>query len=460
MKYLQVTGHFLLVWTFYASLFHIFCLNNCLVDGFGQTPISLNHIIFVRQEGSLNLNPKKIKRHSGKSTVFTRMSESSAEGERSPHSTSNFSEIQATNVDQEPSKKGPNEEDRRFPSEQLTSQRWLGLAVLGLVPLLWGTYTPTVKFLYNFLEAPPPGPIFNLLSYSVSFASLCFTSLARQTAAKVKEPDIKDKISKRNLLTAGLELGGWLFLGSSVQVVGLGMTTASRAGFLVQLTTVLVPLMEAGFLRSPLPLRLWFACAVATIGVALLAFEGASASGGSNQLLGDGLVSLSAIFYSLHVIRLGYYLKKGVTALPLAVAKSGAELSYSLIVVSSAVALGALGPDIQRFISGLDIGSQGMVSAQVVALAAVVLWNGAMTTAFTMWAQSFGQQYVRPSEANLIYSLQPLWSSFFAVTFLQEQFTSQGIAGSALLITALILAAQSSSMSNPTEEEQQNKKEK
>ena len=42
----------------------------------------------------------------------------------------------------------------------------------------------------------------------------------------------------------------------------------ARAGFIVQLTTVLVPLGESLLLRRPLPARLWVACAVATAGVA------------------------------------------------------------------------------------------------------------------------------------------------------------------------------------------------
>merc|ERR1712130_865888 len=47
-------------------------------------------------------------------------------------------------------------------------------------------------------------------------------------------------------------------------------------------------------------------------------------------------------------------------------------------------------------------------------------WNGCITTAYTMWAQTFGQQAMSPTKANLIYSSQPVWSVIFALFILHE----------------------------------------
>jgi drug/metabolite transporter (DMT)-like permease len=55
------------------------------------------------------------------------------------------------------------------------------------------------------------------------------------------------------LIRAGCELGGWLFLGSSLQIYGLQLISASRAAFLVQTTTIMVPLIESVLNKRKLP---------------------------------------------------------------------------------------------------------------------------------------------------------------------------------------------------------------
>jgi drug/metabolite transporter (DMT)-like permease len=55
------------------------------------------------------------------------------------------------------------------------------------------------------------------------------------------------------LIRAGCELGGWLFLGSSLQIYGLHLISASRAAFLVQTTTIMVPVIESVLNKRKLP---------------------------------------------------------------------------------------------------------------------------------------------------------------------------------------------------------------
>ena len=63
---------------------------------------------------------------------------------------------------------------------------------------------------------------------------------------------------RRAQMMAGFELGGYLFLGATAQLIGLRYTSAIRGAFIVQLTTVLVPLLE-GIKRRRLPDR-WARC--------------------------------------------------------------------------------------------------------------------------------------------------------------------------------------------------------
>jgi drug/metabolite transporter (DMT)-like permease len=151
------------------------------------------------------------------------------------------------------------------------------LALLAAVPVVWGTYAPLVKYTLS-LDRAPPVLLFNLASYAASFAALAMTLFAARLP-----------LMSWTALQGGMELGLWLFLGSTVQgqctvichlhmqvtfavvaVYGLQDTTASRAAFLVQMTTVFVPILESIASRKALPPQLWLACSLALAGILCL----------------------------------------------------------------------------------------------------------------------------------------------------------------------------------------------
>lgn len=81
------------------------------------------------------------------------------------------------------------------------------------------------------------------------------------------------------------------------QIFGIQHTTAGRAAFLVQLTTVAVPLLEAAISRRSPPAATLGACAMAFAGVTLLLTAspaGAGAPSGSTAQ-GDALIVLAAL---------------------------------------------------------------------------------------------------------------------------------------------------------------------
>eukprot|EP00903_Cladosiphon_okamuranus_P011719 g11021.t1 len=355
------------------------------------------------------------------------------------------------------------------PSSKKLTERG-GLLLLATVPLVWGTYGPSVKLMYQMGESPP-GLLFNFACYAVSvmtFAAVASFSRVNEQRPAVSSggevegesrmPPNEKALLDRYAARAGAELGLWLFLGGTVQVWGLQLTSASRAGFLVQLTTVIVPVLEAFLGRRKLKPQVWLACALATIGVALVSLGGiiprgadivqyiagslsgawlapSGAWGGimNGNLRGDLLVACSALFYSLHVVRLGVHVSK-VDTLSLARAKAFSELSFAGLSLVVAGFLGGQGANFARFISAL-----ASKPDLLLVFIAVAVWNGALTSAYAMWAQTRGQASVAPSEANLVYSLQPLWSVLFAVVLLKESFRPVEAAGAALLLLSLFL---------------------
>ena len=343
------------------------------------------------------------------------------------------------------------------------------LVVLSLVPLAWGTYGPAIKSLYS-LEAPPPELLFNWMNYVVSAATLVVVSLVRAQVGTPSNPsvslagddssstgasgasggadgsDVSD--SPRSAMLAGAELGGYLFLGSTMQIFGLRYTSAGRAAFLVQLTTVIVPLLDALLVTKQLPRpRVLGACLLAFSGVLLLTAGGgggegegaaavaALAGGLGGPSLGAGLVGAAALIYSMHVVRLSYHAPR-LNPLRLARSKEVSRLGYASATLAVGVALSsqqadALGAFVASFVDAPDAARLAL---------GIVLWNGVVTTAFPTWAQSFGQARVSAGTAQVLYSLQPLWSSLFGFLLLGETFGAAGGAGAALILAAVLLA--------------------
>ena len=357
------------------------------------------------------------------------------------------------------------------------------LLVLLLVPLAWGTYGPAVKTLYT-LDAPPPELAFNWLNYIVSSSALATISFARTAmspaapelsadttvAAKPAEDGVAtdadaDAVADANraAILAGLELGGYLFLGSTVQIFGMRYTSAGRAAFIVQLTTVVVPLLDA-LVNRRLPDKTVLAgCFLAFLGVSVLLTDGgsgAAASGGSgadllssladpgallssllstSTGLGDGLVGLSALVYSLHVVRLSYHAPR-LNPIVLARAKEASRLIYSSAVLAVGVAVSS---DQAGALSAFARSFSEHPEAAAVAMG-IVVWNGLVTTAFPTWAQSYGQAAVDAGTAQVMYTSQPLWSALFGFLVLGETFSEQGVVGAGLMLAAVVLVASTS----------------
>lgn len=95
------------------------------------------------------------------------------------------------------------------------------------VPVVWGTYTCAVKFLYQSAAHPPPTVLFNFFSYLVALTTLlsiqCVQRVCYAPSSNVtsNDADTTTKTGQFNTWFAGAELGFYLFLGSNLQVLPL-----------------------------------------------------------------------------------------------------------------------------------------------------------------------------------------------------------------------------------------------
>lgn len=348
----------------------------------------------------------------------------------------------------------------------------LGLLVLLTVPLSWGTYAPIVKSIYE-MEVPIPGLVFSAGYYLIAAITLSLLALSSSVHANEKSENCGNFISSTesstqsssSQLLGGFELGSYLFIGNCLQVVGLKEVPADRAAFLVQLTTIMVPIVSATFAGNfdAVPIPTWFACIIAFLGVIIIGLDAQNINefhllSISNELFQNGisfsasdfLIVLAAFAYTMHVVRLSTYAKY-TSPLGLAASKATVEAGLSIGLVTALLNvetthidfLNELSSDVQTYFSVIQsqIASGSFPPVGSDKAIAAVFWTAWVTCAYTIYAQSYGQRRVSATDANLIYSAQPVFSAFFAWALLGEQLDIFGYIGALLIGLAVWIVA-------------------
>lgn len=311
--------------------------------------------------------------------------------------------------------------------------RWL----LYAVPFMWGSFGPAVRLLFSQDVHPDPS-LFNTERLLLSTLVYVPILAAEYTAYRTRDPQNPSTDKPLAFLTAGAELGVYVFLANVAQVLGLQQTSASRAAFLVQLQTVIVPVLAGIFGLDKISPKTWLSSLVAVAGVALLSSD--KGHGSVSSLTGDALEVLSAFFFSTYIIRLSRYCNE-VPANPLVAVKIAVQAVLSVLWAASSE-IGQFFKHVPTEVSTGDEIAHWTLTAVLVNLG-VVLWTGLLSSAASGWAQTKGQQGVPASQAVVIFSTQPLWASALAAVVLGESFGPKGFAGGAMIVAATLIAGNS-----------------
>ena len=224
---------------------------------------------------------------------------------------------------------------------------------------------------------------------------------------------------------AGAELGLWKTLGTTANVWGLSQTSSDHGAFLIQLTTLIVPVAQ-GLSGVPIPTRIWTAIGLALGGVFMFTQDPNQTDCASFH--GDLLCATAAMFYAIYDLRLFKWGKIVPTD----------ELITTKMVTQSMLSLALLS------VLGLDetLDFFSRASQHDLALVGVVaLWSGLAVNCVAPYLQVSGQQAVGPARAQILYASQPLWASLMSFFLLGEQFGTQGLIGGSAFLGAMFLAA-------------------
>jgi len=368
-----------------------------------------------------------------------------------------------------------------------------GVAALWAVALLWGTYSPAVRALYE--AQPSLTPALLLTARGLLGGVVLGTAAGTAALAAAASPAKGDAGGGRaaaaglgaaglgGLLLAGLELGSYNFAGTALQAQGLALTSATRGAFLIQLTSVLTPALAA-LTGERVSRETWVACGIALAGslavasdrsgggghgpppavasdaVASAAAEAvagasdavtgaaagaadsaaaAAAAGGLGQ--GELLILSACFFYAWLTVRLGAVAPKH-PSLPLAAVKAAALGS---LAAAWALSSAALAPP-----SAADaVGVAGGAMAPLLGILerpsdAVLLGYAALGPgAAAGYLRARGQAVVPAAQAQVIFSSTPIWSAALAFA-LGERAGPGTWAGGALIVAASLYLSRAS----------------
>ncbi len=281
--------------------------------------------------------------------------------------------------------------------------------------MLWGFAFVAQRAGMEFI-----GPFsFNAVRFAIGSISL-IPLLLFNKKRKFNKEKIFLKEKRKEIIWAGIIAGVVLFIGASLQQIGIVYTTAGKAGFITGLYLILVPIIGV-FFKQKSKVLTWISAFIAVVGLYLLSVNEQFILG-----KGDGLVFISSIFWALHVIVIGFLIKK-IDPIKIAFLQF-AVCSLLSFIVSFAIEVITL---------------QNIYNALI-----PILYGGLISVGIAYTLQVVAQQYAPPSHAAIILSLESVFGLLGGWLILNETISLRGIIGCSLMLAGMILSQISISSGN------------
>jgi len=227
---------------------------------------------------------------------------------------------------------------------------------------------------------------------------------------KKKEKSSENHINKKQIFLAGLLAGTVLFMGASLQQVGLQYTTVANAGFITGLYVVLVPILGI-FFRHKTGLPTWIGVFLAAIGLYLI-----SVKGGFKINKGDLLILSCSIFFASHVLTIDFFSKR-INPIILSSIQFAWCALFSLIIA---------------------IIKEPILLDSIMKAAVPILYGGFGSVGIAYTLQVVAQKNAPPAHSAIIMSLESVFALIGGIIFLSEGITVRGLVGCSLMLGGML----------------------
>jgi len=216
---------------------------------------------------------------------------------------------------------------------------------------------------------------------------------------------------RRFFIQGGMLAGAALFAGATLQQMGLVYTTAGKAGFITSLYVVVVPILGL-FLGHRIGLSVWVGAILAVIGLYFLSITQKFRIGH-----GDALVLLSAFFWALHVLWIGYLARR---ANPIYIAC----LQFFVCSVLSFL---------------FAVFTEEIQFPAVREAAIPILYGGVFSAGIAFTLQVISQRTCPPAHAAIIMSLETLFAALAGWIVLHEILSLRNLIGCAFMLAGILV---------------------
>lgn len=267
--------------------------------------------------------------------------------------------------------------------------------MLILTTFFWGG-----SFVFNkigFREVPPV--IFMFLRFALATLIMGAWCLRRLPALN------------REIVRKGVIVGLALGVTNLSFVVGLSGTTASRAGFLNNLFVLIVPLLCFLLWRERVERWNLFGILLALAGLWQLA-----RGGEAGFTRGDLVSTVCALFISIHILAVSRVLRDEDVYLVTLVQFATVAAAGGLLCLFLPTPAWHLGP----------------------MSAAALVYCAIFPTVVCFTLQNTYQRYTTPTQAGLVYTLDPVWSMLGGILVLGERLSGREWAGCLLIFAAVL----------------------
>lgn len=243
---------------------------------------------------------------------------------------------------------------------------------------------------------------------SLSLLPLVFISRGQRPPSQ----NIQPHPDKKLVIFGGFSAGFMLFMGMSLQQIGLVYTTAGKAGFITSLYVVIVPIL-ALFWKQSTNTGTWIGATLAVIGLYFL-----SVTDKFTIEFGDLLVFFCAFFWAGQVLIISWLSPRIQTV----------KLAFTQFAVCAALSL------IAAVISE-DISWKALVRS-----AWPILYNGILSSGVAFTFQIMAQRHTHPAHASIIMSLEAVFAAIGGWLLLNEILSARGLLGCGLMLCGMLLS--------------------
>ncbi|MGE8204259.1 DMT family transporter [Heyndrickxia sp. NPDC080065] len=274
------------------------------------------------------------------------------------------------------------------------------------VAFIWGA---TFVIVQNAIDILPP-LLFNAIRFFIAGIIIFLFYLIKN----------RGKITiKWFSLFPGLILGSCLFIGYSLQTIGLLYTTPSKAGFITGLSVVMVPILAFIFLKIRPQVSAILGSIAAAFGLYLLAVKNSSPFS-----IGDFYVFLCTFGFAFHIILTDRFAKR----VPVLLLTTIQILTVAVLCMFSSLFFEdwKIVLDVKTFFSP--------------SLLFAILITSLLGTAAAFFIQTFSQKDTSPTRVAIILAMEPVFAAITSYFWINERLTAAASIGCLLILFGMIIA--------------------